>query len=271
MTDKKIKLIVTDLDGTLLDDNKQIPDGFLDIIDEIARHDILFFTASGRNFSSQHKLFGRKADDINYLCDNGAYIFENSEIIYLSLMEPDAWHRALEFIFAECPNAHPILCGLRGTYTTEYHGDIGLTKELEKVYTGSTIVDDVRKVKDDIYKISLCMDHGAHDIMAPALSSYSRDGIVILETDPSFMDVLNSGNTKGTAVSFIQKRHSIAPEETMIFVDYYNDLSMIDPRSATYAMANAPDDIKSKCRFIAPANNEGGVLTVIKEYLSSLE
>lgn len=265
----KIKLIVTDIDGTLLNDNKELPDGFFDIIDELNSAGIMFYTASGRNFYSQYKLFGDKADSINYICDNGGYISEGRNLIFHSPIEKSAWQDAILYARELCPEAHPVLCGLKGAYTEEYRNDKLMKDELETVYTGNVIVDDILSVNDDVFKFSLCLPHGAHTVLTPLLSSYDKNGIIMQETADSFMDVMYRKNTKGTGIEYVRNRYGILPEETMIFLDYFNDISMIHPDSITYAMENAPEEIKRMCTHEAPSNNEGGVICAIKEYLKN--
>lgn len=67
-----IKMVCSDLDGTLLQYGKKLIEG--EIFDEIrALHDrgILFCPASGRQYTSLRKLFAPVADDCIYLCENG--------------------------------------------------------------------------------------------------------------------------------------------------------------------------------------------------------
>ena len=128
------RVLFFDIDGTLLNDNKELPDGFFDIIDELNSAGIMFYTASGRNFFSQYKLFGDRADEINYICDNGAYISEGKHLLFHSPLDESHWHRAIEHVRVHCPEAHPVLCGLKGAYTEEYRDDILMKTELEKVY-----------------------------------------------------------------------------------------------------------------------------------------
>ncbi|MBQ8734271.1 MAG: HAD hydrolase family protein, partial [Anaerotignum sp.] len=70
---------------------------------------------------------------------------------------------------------------------------------------------------------------------------------------------------KGTAVEALQDLWGIAPEETMVFGDQYNDVDMFDRAYYSFAMADAVEGVKKKARFIAGSNNEGGVVKAIRE------
>ena len=77
-----IKMVCSDLDGTLLQYGKKLIEG--EIFDEIrALHDrgILFCPASGRQYTSLRKLFAPVADDCIYLCENGAVVYRGGKVI----------------------------------------------------------------------------------------------------------------------------------------------------------------------------------------------
>ena len=77
-----IKMVCSDLDGTLLQYGKKLIEG--EIFDEIrALHDrgILFCPASGRQYTSLCKLFAPVADDCIYLCENGAVVYRGGKVI----------------------------------------------------------------------------------------------------------------------------------------------------------------------------------------------
>ncbi|MBZ9634963.1 HAD hydrolase family protein [Clostridium sp. FP1] len=57
----------------------------------------------------------------------------------------------------------------------------------------------------------------------------------------------------------------------MVFGDYYNDLTMFKAAQHSYAMQNAPEDVKKHANFIAESNNDDGVYNVIASSLMKLE
>ena len=82
------------------------------------------------------------------------------------------------------------------------------------------------------------------------------------------MDITNIKSSKGNAVALVQQKLGITPEETLVFGDYYNDLTMFDKAYYSYAMKNAPYDVKSHARFVTNyENGENGVIRTIKELL----
>ena len=76
-----IKLIASDMDGTLLNDRKELPGDFFEVFDELERRGIKFTVASGRSFDAVAHLFPEEyRTRLDFICDNGAnVIHERSE------------------------------------------------------------------------------------------------------------------------------------------------------------------------------------------------
>ena len=262
-----VKLIVTDLDGTLLDDKKMLPQDFGQLLDELNKRGILFTTGSGRTYVTQKTHFAAYCDKMSFICDNGAYIVENGVNTFVSVIDEQDWRRISQLLEARLPKAVTILCGINGTYSRDYRGS-GVAEDVMAVtYVGITFVDSLLDVRDSIFKISVCYPYAAKDAVFPLLSEHCTGAIKALHTDPSFVDVMNSGVSKGGAVAFLQKKHGIGRDETMVFGDYYNDIEMLGQADLSYIMANAPEDMQAHGRYQAPANNERGVSVVIWDYL----
>ena len=76
-----IKLIATDLDGTLLNREKKLPDDIFDVIDALDKKGILFAAASGRQMASLERLFAPVREKMIFIAENGAYVkYKDEEI-----------------------------------------------------------------------------------------------------------------------------------------------------------------------------------------------
>ena len=83
-----IRLIVSDLDGTLFNNSLQLPDDLPEIVARLRENGILFATASGRNWGSTRDLV---LDKITFICDNGAFIVQKQEPVFISSLSPGLW------------------------------------------------------------------------------------------------------------------------------------------------------------------------------------
>lgn len=84
-----IKLIASDLDGTLLQNGSQaLTSRAVPLICRLAEKGILFAAASGRQYPNLVRLFGAAAKDMAFICENGAFAVYRDEVIAKAVMEP---------------------------------------------------------------------------------------------------------------------------------------------------------------------------------------
>lgn len=90
-----IKLIACDLDGTLLHPGEREPRSeAFELIDELHRRGIVFMPASGRQYASLRYLFAPVADELAYVCENGALVMSGGGVLLSSV----PWSVALLWI-----------------------------------------------------------------------------------------------------------------------------------------------------------------------------
>ena len=76
---------------------------------------------------------------------------------------------------------------------------------------------------------------------------------------------MKPGVHKGSAMKALMELFSITREECMAFGDYLNDTELLESVTHSYAMENAHPQLKAIARYIAPTNDENGVIAVIRE------
>lgn len=263
-----IKLIVSDLDGTLLNDEKTLPEDFGALLDALDEKGIAFATGSGRTYFSQQPLFADYAEKMNLICDNGAYIVEKGACIFASVIPDAEWRRVCAYLEPRLPGAAIVLCGMNGTYARPY-ASAASAEIMALTFFGVRFVDSLEDVRDEIFKVAICNPYAAPETLS-LLSEYELGPLKDLHSDDSFVDFINADVSKGRAVELFQRRYGVTRGETMVFGDYYNDVEMLAQADFSYVMENAPADLRAHGRFLAPDNNTGGVAQVIREYLNSL-
>ena len=83
-----------------------------------------------------------------------------------------------------------------------------------------------------------------------------------------WMDISRKGANKGNALELIQRRLGISAVETMVFGDQMNDAEMMRQAGFSYAVANAVPEIRKMAAFPAPANEDNGVIHVLRKVLA---
>lgn len=259
-----IKLIASDLDGSLLDDKKRLPSAFFPLLARLRQCGILFVAASGRSHHTLLRNFEPHSDWLDYICDNGAYIVENGKPVSVEIIPPDCVRRLI-LATEGMEQVRLILCGRHGMYHHSY--DDRFASEINSFYLNHIITDNLLAVEDDIFKVAIC------DLRNPAtgtfqtLESLFGQELALQLSGPMWMDAMNPGVNKGAALEKIQRKRGIFPEETMAFGDYYNDIELLARAKYSFVMANAREDIFQYGAYRCKSNNESGVLKAIEEYV----
>lgn len=259
-----IKLICSDMDGTLLNDKKQLPDNFFDILKELKERNIEFVVCSGRSYVILKLDFEEILNDMIWICDNGAYIMSHGKNIYTSIIDKNLWLEVVEKC-KQIQGIQLILSGVSGTYYTRCSEDF--QKMMELYFPNRELVEDLSKVEDDIFKVTVCDSVDPKDNSFKLLNDDFKDKLSLQISGPFFLDLMNKGINKGKGVEKIQELTKATFDETMVFGDYYNDISMFSKAKYSFVMENANDDVKKYGKFIAKNNNEHGVIKAIEEYV----
>ena len=256
-----IKLIASDMDGTLLNDKNEIHEEFYKVFQELKKKNIIFAAASGRQYYNLAKRFEKIKDDMMFIAENGTFVVYKGEELLLNALDKET---AIELIKIgrDIKESYVVLCGKKSAYIESK--DERLIKEVEKYYEEYKIVNDLTKVEDDILKVTIC------DFIGSEENSYTyyNEKLQVSVSGQIWLDITDKGVNKGLAINKLQELLNIKHEETMVFGDYLNDLEMMESAYHSYAMENAHDDLKKVARFRAKKNTENGVVEKIKEVLN---
>ena len=149
-----IQLIATDMDGTLLDEEKQLPAQLPALLEELYRRDITFAVASGRSHMMLTNLFGELAEEIIFICDNGACVMYPHEAPLLHSLPKDVIHRILDACCSLSAGV-PVLCGFHHIYYPE-NDNAAMQHEIQRYYRNPQVVpyDDLYAVDEPILKVA---------------------------------------------------------------------------------------------------------------------
>lgn len=258
----KVKLIATDMDGTLLDGKGKLPKEFYDIFSSLQRKEIIFCVASGRQYFTLLENFNEIANQMLFIAENGTYVAYQGKELAIHPLEKEIAHELIKE--GRALGVDIILATSRGAYLESDHEPF--VREVAKYYVKHEIVEDLLEIEGDILKVTICDMRGAEAHSYSAFKKFSDRAQICIAGD-IWIDMMANGVNKGTAIHDIQKKLGITFEETMVFGDYLNDLEMIQSGYYSYAMENAHPKLKEEARFIAKSNVENGVIEKIKEII----
>ncbi|MFI2203554.1 Cof-type HAD-IIB family hydrolase [Streptomyces sp. NPDC020192] len=262
-----IRLIVTDMDGTLLDDAKRIPDGLWPMLAELRRRGVLFSPASGRQYATLARQFAEVAEGMVFIAENGTYVVRDGVELSSDTLDASVAARIVRTVrrlVADGGDVGAVVCGKRSAYVER--SDEAFVAEVRKYYVEHRVVEDLTAVEDDVIKIALFDFGSAEHSTAPALAEFAGTHQVVVSGE-HWVDVMNRTANKGTALRGLQRTLGITPAQTMVFGDYLNDLEMLDAADWSFAMAGAHPEVVRRARHLAPSNNDNGVLRTIARVL----
>ena len=138
MNFSKIKMVASDMDGTLLNSNHEVSDHFFKLFQELKSRDIQFIAASGRQYHSIiEKLYPIK-DDIIVIAENGGFAMRKEEELLTTSLPKENITKILD-VLSNVPNIHPVLCGKHNAYVSDA-SDVFINK-LQEYYTEFSIVN----------------------------------------------------------------------------------------------------------------------------------
>lgn len=259
-----IRLIATDMDGTLVDDEKQIHDELWPLVDELFARGITFCPASGRQYENLRRQFEDVAGELVFVAENGTYVVARGREISSDGLALDVARRLVRRVRG-IPGAGAVLCGKRSAYVERR--DPPFLDEVSHYYANLEVVPDLLEVEgDDVLKVTVYDFVSAETNAFPRLEDFAPAHKVVV-SGPHWVDVTSPTANKGAAVRDVQRALGVTPDQTMAFGDFLNDLEMMDAATWSFAMANAHPLLKERARYVAPANSANGVVRTIRAVL----
>ena len=243
-----IKLIASDLDGTILLQNAQsVDDSLFETIHKISEKGIIFAPASGRQYNSLKMLFEPVEKDLMYIAENGALVMYKGEVLFKSPMNRKIAMEIVEDIYEHC-NCEVLISGLNTAYIKPKAKEY-LHRMTSVVKYTTSVIESFDDIQEDILKVSVCDISGIKNSEEYFTKKWS-DKVLTAVSGELFLDFTANGVNKGTAIKNVQEKLGISPVECMAFGDNYNDIEMLDNVGHSYAMELAVEDIKKHAKYI---------------------
>lgn len=257
-----IKLIASDIDGTLVEDGgSRMNPEVLETILKLRKKGIQFAAASGRQWASIESIFGPVREKVFYLSDNGAYVGCHGRNLFLNTIDREVVMELLEDV-RKCDGLDIMVSGADVIYLETKNRQF--TDWLINGYKFKICqVDDIADVKDEFIKVSVYRKERVEAATEHLQEKY-RDRLKITIAGDMWMDCMKPGVSKGQAIKLLQDSLGITPKETMVFGDQLNDIEMLKQAYYSFAVGNARDEVKAAARFEADTNVNDGVLKILK-------
>jgi len=263
----KVKLVVSDMDGTLLNQKGEVSDRFFQLIKQLKAKNIYFTAASGRQYHSIIDKLASIKDEIYVVAENGGIVKKNDEILLINTIKPD---KLLQLIpkLRKIENSYIVLCGKDAAYIETKNVDF--IDMFQEYYAAYKVVDDLIEIvnETDFLKIAIYHYESSEEFIYPKVKGLENDFLIKI-SGPNWLDLSDSNTNKGNGLNVIQDLLNISKEETMVFGDFHNDIEMMEQAHFSFAMENAHKDIKKIARFSTTDNNNFGVEIILEKLLKA--
>lgn len=261
-----IKLIVTDIDGTLGPvSTDRINEEYYEVIAKLQDRGIIFGAASGRPCDALERLFAPIKDRMFFLSDNGARgVYQGRELYADAMTLADCFA-----LVEDTRKLEGCQCVWQTSGKTYFEKD---DEEIYKIMTESMhysgeLVNNLMEVTIPALKYTVYHPEDAEKATEGEFSEKWKVDHQLVCAGHNFMDVMNLEANKGNGLAKIQEYLNITKEETMAFGDNINDLEMLGNAAYSYAVGDAREEVRQAARFTAPPMTQDGVLQILKTLL----
>ena len=267
------KMFVSDLDGTLLDNDHKISNENIEAIQALEEKSIKFIVATGRT----KYMLEDYLDSVNYegpfIWSNGAAISDTTGKVLLSKKLAVEDSKQLMDLAHEY-KVDFVVYTLDGIVAEEEKG------RMERL---ARYNESVKKEHRIPLTIDPMLYDNLHNYPVIKFSFSSKDsealhqfqGVVNEKVEaingvfshPILLDVTRKDATKGEAVLELAKHYKIDPKEIAAIGDNQNDVSMLEVCGISITLENAVESAKQVAKHITKDNHSSGVAHAIKEYI----
>ena len=274
--DKKmtVKMIATDMDGTLLDGQGQLDlPRLATILEELDKRGIRFVVATGNEIQRMCLLLGDLVERMTLVVANGARIFEGNQLSMSSFWEPGLIRDALSYFAGRERELQLVVTSEKGGFVLEGTEfpliEKVMTREMAQLfYKRMNFVPSLQDYPfDKVLKMSMMVEEAAAAEHARLINQHFAGRLSAVASGYGAIDILQDGMHKAWGLQQLMAKWQIQSSEIMAFGDSENDLEMLELAGYSFAMENGEEKVKRMAKYIAPSNDEAGVLQVLEQYL----
>lgn len=288
-----IKMIVCDMDGTLLNSENKILQKTKEILLKLQEKGITIVLASGRGYLrllpdamelQLHKYNG-------FLIDvNGTSVYDvqNKERNRIAILDEDNINEINQFFsnhdveiqYSQDDGIYTYLTDSIYTLKRNIRGEMNLPDDYPwtgGMYSWFTDTRDgypnqfmIRNLKDSplhCNKISIVQDPPYIEVIRQTIEESSiMSKYEFVSSDPRKIEITNKGISKGHALNILMQKLGVSDDEVILFGDSENDISMFKNKKYTVAMANSLPIAKKKANFHTDDHNSDGIYEMLKKF-----
>lgn len=250
------KIVFFDIDGTLLDDDKNLPSSTKAAVKALQENGIYTAIATGRGPFMVTQVIN-ELDIDSYVAFNGQFVVFEKEVIYKNPFNPTELKR-----FASEANKrnHPLVYMSEKTLKGNVEKDKRIADSMASLQLVHPDVDPDYYVKEDIYQTLLYAKEDEEEYL-----SAFEDIYTFIRWHKEAMDVVPKGGSKAEGIKILIERLGFKMEDVYAFGDGLNDIEMLKTVGTGVAMGNAHEAVKLHADIVTERVENNGIAVGLKK------
>ena len=262
-----IRLIASDMDGTLLDEHSEVPPETYNLILALREKGVHFAASSGRRFDRLCQFFAPVRDKMDFVAANGAQVYVDGELVDREVFSHLGIRRLAKTV-GKFESLHMALFDDEKSFLLD--DEDKFVREIDKDLPNAERIWYLPEPDVSILKISIYCEDGHVMDYAYALSRELGDEFLFAPSGTHWIDALQRGVNKATGIEQVMAHHGITRDEVMAFGDSMNDYEIIRFVGTGCAMANGRPALKAVANRVIGYNYDQAVQGEMRKLLESL-
>lgn len=265
-----LKLLCTDIDGTLLDDKKNIPEPVKEALQNLSKKGVYIALASGRMPAGVDDIEKKLGIECIKICNAGTYTLMGDTCIHSEHLSISTVRNIYERI-SQKYNIPLWLFSDKDWFVTaidkHIEQEMSIIPYQPKIVDVYQLTDQWEKEGKSPNKLLIAADVELVPAVYRDVKEQGWTDINIACSSATFMEISPYGADKGKALASICQKLNISLKDTVSFGDQEVDLPIIEASGIGIAMGNAIPKLKQKADFITKTNNEAGIAYALEHFL----
>ncbi|WGH84275.1 HAD family hydrolase [Auritidibacter ignavus] len=269
------RLLALDMDGTLLDGAKRIPDSFWSLAQDLHRAGCQVVPSSGRQLATLSEMFASDETISDFVAENGAVVASQGQVIATQSWNKPTVMAALGAITAATTGLDRVgvvVCSAAEALIRQV--DPSLFEAIQVYYRSlrydDELVSAVGRAEFDVVKMAVYIpDADQYQRFLRSLEEHAANTeqlatVDIVRSGRQWVDIMDSRVSKATGLSALGKHHEVSLQDCMAVGDYLNDLQMLKGVGTSVVVANAHPEVFEVADFAIGANTDHGVIALME-------
>ncbi|MFC3884339.1 HAD family hydrolase [Bacillus songklensis] len=251
-----IKLLVSDLDGTLINKENQVASHDVEALKKLREHGIDICLASGRMDNEIMEVAKSVGDQFHRVSQNGAFVITNDE---KALHSQTFQHELAKKLYesTRSDDKITIVCSDNTNFVEEKNE---ILKQIELRFFFP--IEEQKKMLDEIglslnpSKITILGYHEEILKLQQAVNEMFHDDVDTFISEQGCLDIMPKNISKGNAVLVLLDHLQLKPEEIACVGDSFNDIPMFQLTPNSFAIAHAHEDVKKEASYVVETVSE---------------